>query len=214
MPTESLKSSKHSAFVIALAGPTCTGKTSVATRIARRVGGQTISLESYYLDQADVPISERVNRNYDSPESIDASLLIQQVKALAAGQDVEVPIYDFAEHTRTVGRTQLVKAGPVLIVEGILVLHWPELRALYDKSFYLDAPSDVSLQRRRVRDIVERQRSHEFIVQQYNDKVLPMAELYVHPTKRYANVVIDARQSIDSIEAEVMSHLSRAAAAR
>lgn len=207
-------SKTRTTFIIGLAGPTCTGKTTVAKSIARRLGGRTISLESYYLDQGNVPLSERTRRNYDSPDSLDGRLLVQHVKALAAGEDVEVPIYDFAEHTRVTGRHERVSSCPVLIIEGILVLHWPELRAMFDKSFYLDAPSDVSLQRRRVRDIVERQRSHEFVLQQYQEKVLPMAIQYVHPTKQYANVVIDATESLDKIESELMSSLSRAAAAR
>jgi uridine kinase len=212
IPSTSDKS--HRSFIIGLAGPTCTGKSTVAKSIARRLGGQTISIESYYLDQGNVPVTERAKRNFDSPDALDGDLLVRHVKSLAAGEDVEVPIYDFAEHTRIPGRHERVKSSPFLIVEGILVLHWPELRMMFDKSFYLDAPSEVCLQRRKVRDIVERQRAHEFVVQQYQEKVLPMAVQYIYPTKQHADVVINATQSIDKIESELISQITSAAAAR
>lgn len=194
-------------LVLGFAGPTCTGKTTVASSIARKLGGQVISLESYYLDQTHLSMSERMKANYDAPDSIDRALLVEHVESLASGRDIQVPIYDFAEHTRVPGRCQPVKSCPVLIVEGILVLHWFDLRAMFDKSFYFDAPSELCLQRRRVRDIVERERAHEFVVRQYQEKVLPMAERYVFPTKSFADVVIDARRSLNDIETEVLTQI-------
>ncbi len=194
-------------YIIGLGGPSCTGKTTVAKRAAEKLGGQTISMESYYFDQSSLPVSERAERNFDAPDSIDVKLLLQQVRDFASGKDIDVPVYDFAEHTRVAGRSEHVKNNPVLIVEGILILHWPELRSQFDLCVYLDAPDPVCFQRRKVRDIVERQRSYEFITRQYQSSVLPMAAKYVYPTKRYANLVIDATQSVDAVESALVSQV-------
>jgi uridine kinase len=199
-------------YIIGLGGPSCTGKTTVAKRVAERLNGQTISMESYYSDQSLVPMKERAQQNFDAPDSVDVDLLSRHIREFAAGNDIQVPVYDFAEHTRKSGRHELVRNTSLLIVEGILVLHWPELRDKFNLCVYLDAPDEVCFQRRKVRDIVERQRSYEFIVRQYQNSVLPMATKYVYPTKRYADVIIDAKQSIHAVESALLSNISTASA--
>jgi uridine kinase len=194
-------------YIIGLGGPTCTGKTTVAKSAATRLGGQTISMESYYLDHSALPVNQRAKLNFDVPEAVDSDLLLQHIREFATGNDIHVPVYDFAEHQRVAGRQEVVKNAPLLIVEGILVLHWPELRSRFDLCVYLDAPDAVCFQRRRVRDIVERQRTHDFIKQQYDGSVQPMAEKYVYPTKHYADVVIDATQSVRAVESELVKHI-------
>lgn len=191
-------------FVVGLGGPSCTGKTSVAAQVAGRLGGRVLSMESYYRDLSDIPLEERANKNFDSPEAIDSSLIEAQVEEFAAGKDVHAPVYDFSAHTRDNKHTVRVTWAPVLIVEGILVLHWPELRAQFDLSVYLDAPDDICFHRRRVRDIVERQRSQDYILKQYEETVRPMAELYIRPTKGFADVVINSQKGLDLVEAELL----------
>jgi len=208
--SNSPSSQSHKPFIVGLGGPSCTGKSTLAKRIAERLGGKTISMESYYNDLSHLAASERPKCNFDAPEALDAALLDRHVSEFAQGRDIEVPIYDFAEHTRVSGEHELLKSAPLLIVEGILVLYWPELRTNYDLSVYLDAPDDICFQRRRVRDIVERQRSQEFIRQQYYDTVVPMAHQYVYPTKHYADAVIDASREISAVETELLAKISEA----
>jgi uridine kinase len=199
-------STEH-AFVIGVGGPSGSGKTTIAKRLATALGARVLSLESYYHDLSGLKPEERAGRNFDHPDALDAGLLIQQVKSFSEGQDIRVPVYDFAAHTRVLNKTELVRSGPALIVEGILVLSWPELRARFDISFYLDAADAVCFQRRMVRDIVERQRTHEFVHRQYQKTVLPMAIEHVYPTRDYADFVIDAAQDIPSVETALLSRI-------
>jgi uridine kinase len=194
-------------IIVGLGGPSCTGKTTVARQAAGKLNAQVISMESYYLDQASIPMRDRAERNFDALDAIDGKLLSTHIREFAAGKDIQVPIYDFAEHTRVANRHETIKSGSILIVEGILVLHWPELRANFNLSVYLDAPDPVCFQRRKVRDIVERQRSYEFITRQYQSLVLPMAAKYIYPTKCHADVVLDATQSIDSVVSAFISNV-------
>jgi uridine kinase len=194
-------------FIVGIGGPSGTGKTTVTKRVANALGAQVISMESFYLDLGSLPPAERANRNFDAPDAIDSALLFRSVQDFAEGKDIDVPVYDFAVHTRVPGRFEHVRNGPILIVEGILVLNWANLRERFNLRVYFDAPDEVCFQRRVVRDIVDRQRSHEFVQQQYRDTVLPMAIQYVYPTKRYAEVVIDARQKVDTVEKDLLSRI-------
>jgi uridine kinase len=194
-------------FIVGIAGPSGSGKTTVARRLATSLGAHVLSMESYYRDLSGLRPEERENRNFDSPAALDAGLLVQHVRSLSQGEDVHAPIYDFATHTRAANKSELVKSGSILIVEGILVLIWPELRTRFDLTFYLDAPDDVCFQRRLVRDIVERQRTHEFVRMQYHETVLPMAIQYVYPTKACADFVIDAAQDVRSVENTLLSRI-------
>jgi len=196
-------------LVLAIAGPSCTGKSSLARRLSTRFGAGVLSLESYYKDLPNLSLDERSKQNYDSPASLDNSLLERHVADFIDGRAVDVPVYDFAVHRRIVGEHETLRPGSMLIVEGILVLHWASLRKLFDLSIYLDAPSDVCLQRRRVRDIVERQRSNDFILEQYEKNVEPMAELYVRPSRHYASNILDARQPIDALANESFAILDQ-----
>jgi len=166
--------------------------------------GRVLSMESYYRDLSHMAAEERPKQNFDSPDAVDHALLATQLAEFAAGNDVDVPIYDFSAHTRE-SRTTHVSWAPVLIVEGILVLHWPELRKHFDLSVYLDAPDEVCYHRRKVRDIVERQRSRDFILKQYEETVRPMAERYIRPTRSYADVVINSQKALSEVESELLA---------
>lgn len=197
---------KH-AFVIGIGGPSGSGKSTIAKRLAKVLDARVLSLESYYSDLSGLKIEERERRNFDSPEALDANLLVQHVRSFSEGKDIHVPVYDFAAHTRVLNKSELVKSGPVLIVEGILVLSWPELRARFDVSFYLDAANEICFERRLVRDIVERQRTQEFIRRQYQETVLPMAIRYIYPTKAYADFVINSAEEVSAVEHALLSRI-------
>ena len=186
-------------FIVGLAGPSGSGKSTVAKRVASRLGGHTLSMEVYSMEMNHVPFEERARQNYDAPEVIDVELLERDIRKYAAGHAIEAPIYDFAQHMR-VSRREHIPAKPLLIVEGILALHFAELRPHFNLSIYLEAPEEVCFHRRKVRDITERQRALEFIRWQYENTVLPAARKYLLPSKRYADLVLNSQPDLAAVE--------------
>jgi len=179
-------------IVIAVAGGTASGKTTVANEILRRVGAEHIACiphDAYYRDLSHLPPSERAKVNFDHPDSLETDLLIQHVKDLRAGRAVEIPVYDFTNHTRT-QRTRRVEPARVILVEGILVFVEPELRDLFDVKLYVDSDADERFIRRLRRDIEKRGRTVESVCEQYLGTVRPMHLEFVEPSKRYADVII------------------------
>lgn len=194
---------KDKVFVVGLAGPSGSGKSTVAKRVASRLSGHVISMETYAADMNHLPLEERAKLDYDAPEATDVRLLESNIRAYALGRVIEAPIYDFAEHLRVSGRRELISPKPLLIVEGILALHYPELRPHFNLSIYLEAPDEVCFHRRKVRDITERQRSVDFIQWQYANTVLPAARKYLLPSKGYANVILDAMADLATVEKDL-----------
>jgi uridine kinase len=187
-------------FIVGLAGPSGSGKSTVAKRAAARLKGHVISMEIYSVEVNHLPFEERAKQNYDAPEAIDVDLLESHIRKFATGHGLEAPIYDFAQHLRVRDRREHVPAKPLLIVEGILALHFAELRPHFDLSIYLDAPDEICFHRRKVRDITERQRAQELIQWQYQNNVLPAARQYLLPSKRYADLVVDSRPDLAAVE--------------
>ncbi|NIU60671.1 MAG: uridine kinase [Pseudomonas stutzeri] len=179
-------------IVIAVAGGTGSGKTTVAKEILQRVGAEHIAYiphDAYYRDLSHLPPRERDQVNFDHPDSLESGLLVEHLKELRAGRTVEIPEYDFTTHTRT-QRTRRVEPAPVVLVEGILVFVEPELRELFDVKLYVDTDADVRFIRRLRRDIEDRGRSVESVCEQYLSTVRPMHLEFVEPSKRYADVII------------------------
>lgn len=179
-------------IVIGVAGATGSGKTTVAREILQRVGAEHIAYiphDAYYRDLSHLPLHERVQVNFDHPDSLETELLIEHLKELRAGRSVEIPVYDFTTHTRT-DQTRRVKPAPVILVEGILVFAERELRQLFDVKLYVDTDADVRFIRRLRRDIEERNRTVESVCEQYLSTVRPMQLEFVEPSKRYADVII------------------------
>jgi uridine kinase len=187
-------------FIVGLAGASGSGKSTVAKRVASRLKGHVISMETYAVEMNHLPPEERANLNYDAPHATDVKLLESHICDYAAGNAIEAPIYDFAENLRLSDRKEHIPATSLLIVEGILALHFAQLRKHFDLSIYLEAPDGVCFHRRKVRDITERGRSLEFIQSQYKNNVLPAARQYVLPSKRFANLVLDSGADLSTVE--------------
>lgn len=179
-------------LVIGIAGGTGSGKTTVATNIMQRLELDSVTIleqDAYYHDLTDLSPPQRDRRNFDHPDSIEVDLFVEHIKALKMGQAIERPVYDFTAHART-EETIRVTPRDVVIVEGILLFHFPEARELLDIKIFVDTPSDIRLLRRITRDIEERGRTLESVTQQYLETVRPMHEEFVEPSKRHADVII------------------------
>jgi uridine kinase len=178
--------------VIGVAGGTGSGKTTVAHEILNRAGTEKISLiqhDAYYKDLSDLPLAQRAMQNFDHPDALDNSLLIEHLQKLKAGQAVEVPVYDFTTHTRT-RKTRRIEPHRVVLLEGILIFADEALRKLMDVKIYVDTDADIRFIRRLERDLAERGRTMESVIRQYMATVRPMHQEFVEPSKRYADVII------------------------
>ena len=200
-------------MVIGLAGGTGSGKTTVATALVETAGRAQVALlpqDAYYRAQSDVPFEARARTNYDEPSAFDHDLLIAHVDALVHGATVERPVYDFARHDRSL-RTEPVRSAPIVIVEGILVLHDPALRRLLTLKVFVDAPADERFIRRLERDVRERGRSAESVIEQYRRTVKPMHDLFVEPSKQHADLILpeggENQVALDVLRAFAMRHV-------
>jgi uridine kinase len=179
-------------MIIGVAGGSGSGKTTVVDTIVDNLGAKQVSCvqhDSYYFDRSNVPPDERVHINYDHPDALETSLLVRHLELLKAGQPIEVPVYDFSTHSRSTN-THTVYPRPVIILEGILILADPDLRRLMDIMVFVDTDADLRILRRIDRDLTERGRSLDSIVEQYLGSVRPMHLEFVEPSKRYAHVIV------------------------
>jgi uridine kinase len=178
-------------FLLGVAGGTCSGKTTLAEKLADLAGGQhlaLIKLDSYYIAAHDTPFADREKMNYDHPDAFDWQLLNDHLAALSNGATVPVPVYDFTRHDRS-GDVRIVPPSPIIVVEGILVLWEPQLRDRFDLKVYVDTDADLRLIRRLRRDVAERGRTTESIVEQYLSTVRPAHDRFIEPSKRHADVI-------------------------
>ena len=185
-------SGRPSPIVIGIAGGTGSGKTTVANVILERVGADNIAFlahDAYYKDLSDLPRAQRDIINFDHPDSLETTLLVDHLKGLTQWQFVDIPIYDFTTHTRT-PQNQRMDPKPVILVEGILVFAESSLLDLFDVKIFVDTPADIRFIRRLQRDIHERGRTVESVIQQYETTVRPMHMEFVEPSKRHADVII------------------------
>ena len=173
-------------FIVGLAGPSGSGKSTLARRVAARLNGHVLSMETYSAEMSHLPLEERAKLDYDAPD--------------ASGKSVEAPIYDFAQHLREKNRREHIPAESLLIVEGILALHFAQLRPHFDFSVYLQASEEICFHRRKVRDIMERQRSMKLILWQWENTVLPAARRYLPPSKTHANLVLESESDLATVE--------------
>jgi uridine kinase len=201
-------------IVLGVAGGSGSGKTTVVRAMVASLGTDQVTVihhDSYYRDTSHLDIEERRQINYDHPDSLETELLVEHLKELRSGRPAAAPIYDFAEHTRLPQRDH-VQPRKVIIVDGLLILWDAQLRGLMDIKVFVDTDSDLRFIRRLERDISERGRTAESVIQQYMRTVRPMHLEFVEPSKRYADLIVPQgghnRVAVDMLVTKVRSVLA------
>ena len=203
-------------LVIGIAGGTGSGKTTLMNNIMERFAGKVtvLSHDNYYKRHDELTFEERSGLNYDEPDAIETSLMVEHLKALRNGQAIDCPVYDFTRHNRS-DETIRLEPKQVIIVEGILIFENEPLRNLMDIRLFVDTDADVRLCRRIKRDVTKRGRTLESVLHQYQATVKPMHEKYVEPSKKYANLVIPEggknMVALDMILGRIQKHLDGSA---
>lgn len=201
-------------MIIGISGGTGSGKTTVANRILESVSANEvvfIQQDSYYRNLEDLPLDFRQVANFDHPDAIDNDLLVEHVRQLRAGEPIDLPLYDFKTNAR-MAETRRVDPKPIVIVEGILIFAEPRLLELMDIKVFVDTPDDIRFIRRLRRDIAERGRTLDSVIDQYVETVRPMHMQFVEPSKRYADVIIPEgghnMVSIDLLSGKIRERLA------
>lgn len=186
-----MKSGADDVLVIGVAGGTGSGKTTITKRLAERFGDDVsvIRHDNYYKAHHELTYDERSKLNYDHPDSLDTDMMVNDIRKLKNGEEVKCPVYDFTIHDR-VDETETVKPAGVLVIDGILLFHDKALRDEMDIKIFVDTDADVRILRRIIRDVKKRGRSLDSVVEQYLATVKPMHEMYVEPSKKYADIII------------------------
>ncbi len=192
-------------LVIGICGGSGSGKTTLAELVVEKLGPERaigLAFDSYYRDQGHLAPEERAKVNYDHPDSLDGPLIAEHLTALAEGKEAAVPVYDFSTHCRTTD-VDIIEPRPVIVVEGILLLAYPELRDCLHLSVFRECPEDIRFDRRVARDVAERGRTPESVAEQFAATVKPMHDDFVEPTSMYADIVVpyaedlyDARERV------------------
>ena len=199
-------------LVIGIAGGSGSGKTTLLKNIIQSFGPAitVLSHDNYYKRHDEMTYEERCKLNYDEPAALETDLMVRQLEQLRRGQEILCPVYDFTVHNRS-DETVLIKPERVIIVEGILIFENKPLRDLMDIRVFVDTDSDVRLCRRIKRDVNKRGRSLESVLQQYQETVKPMHEMYVEPSKKYANIIVPEGGknlvALDMIRGRILRHL-------
>lgn len=197
--------------IIGVCGGSGSGKTTLARELARKLGSDRtamVSFDSYYHDLAHLSTEERAMVNFDAPDSLDVALLTDHLATLRGGREVAVPVYDFASHTRSAD-VVIIEATEYVVIEGILLFAFAEIRDLIDYRVYLDCPRDIRYQRRLVRDVNERGRTVESVAEQWDSTVAPMHDLHVEPYAPHAHFLATYGPPAVEIAAKVARDLSR-----
>jgi len=197
-------------ILVGVCGGSGSGKTTIARLVAAELGASRITFDSYYQDQAHLTPEERIGVNYDHPDSLDTVYFEHHLDLLSAGSDVEVPIYDFTNHTRT-DETELVEATSVVIIEGILLLAFPEVVKRLELKVFRDCPEKVRFARRLGRDLAERGRTEASVYFQFEETVKPMHDQYVQPSLEHADIVTFFDEELHSAADRVMAAISQLA---
>jgi uridine kinase len=197
--------------IIGIAGPSSSGKTELARQLARKLPGTPIvSLDSYYRGMEEIPLEARKKVNFDHPDALEWPLLQRHLQALAEGRPFDEPVYSFSEYARA-RQTKRIEPSEFVIVEGLFVFHWPELRDLLDTKVYVETDPGVCFNRRLKRDVAERGRTPESVCEQYQRTVQPSAEWFVMPTRKFADLIVSGEEPLAHSTTAVMSALERAA---
>ncbi len=207
---------KNNIIIIGISGPSASGKSVLSNTIVKELGSNkvvVIAEDSYYKDRSNIPFEERVKTNYDHPDAFDHTFLCDHLSALQSGETVAVPIYDHVKHERKT-ETRHVGKHTIIVLEGILLFTEAKLRNMMDIRIFIDTPLDICLVRRLRRDIIQRGRSIESVLNQYEETVRPMYFQFIEPSKRYADIIVprggENRIAIDMIKAKMKELLSNA----
>ena len=200
--------------VVGIAGCTGSGKTTLTAELARTLGGIHFHTDTYYRDLAHLPLEERARQNFDHPSLIESPLLAAHIAALARGEAIERPLYDFASYTRVldsngIALTETVRPGAYLLIEGIFALHFTELLPFYQLRIYIDTPDEICFQRRLQRDIAERGRTSEVVRQQYEATVRPSSIAFVRPSAIHADLTVDGTGALDWKVEQILAQMNR-----
>jgi uridine kinase len=201
-------------YLVGIAGGTASGKTTLAKRLFEHASDAqvaVIELDRYYRCQDEMPMSSRITANYDHPDSLEFELLVQHLQKLQAGITVQTPVCDFENHTRCKQSTITVAPRPIIVVEGILIFAVPKLCELFGTRIFVDAPSDLRLSRRIERDVRERGRTRESVLQQWNSSVEPMHQAFCEPSRSAAHIIFDGSTCYDAPLDEMWQSLQAAA---
>lgn len=179
-------------YFIGIAGGSGSGKSTFAKKLKDHFPNDIalISCDNYYLSHADLPLEERKKLNYDSPEAFEYDLMVEQMRDLKEGKAIISPVYDYTLQTRS-KKTETIESKPIIIMDGILILSEPELRDVFDLKIYVETDADERILRRLKRDVVDRGRDIDGVITQYLTTVKPMHNMYVEPTKMYADIIIN-----------------------
>ena len=194
-------------FCIGIAGPSCSGKTSIAMRLATLLPGEStiFGLDSYFADLSHLPFPERRKFNFDRPEGVEDRLLAGHLLALSHGETIQRPVFDFPTHTRMQDRFEVIRPGDFLIVEGLFTFYWPEVRRVFDLRAFVAAPDPVCFERRKTRDVAEHGYNLDFVLMQYNTNVRPGSEKFILPTRQFADLVVGGEQPIEESARQIFS---------
>jgi uridine kinase len=194
---------------IGIAGPSSSGKTELARQLAARLPGAAIvSLDSYYRGMDEIPFEQRRKSNFDHPDALEWELLHEHLQAMAEGRAFDEPVYSFAAYARA-AETRRVEPAEYIILEGLFVLYWPDLRSALDTKVYVETDPGVCFRRRLVRDVAERGRTPESVREQYERTVRPGAEWFVVPTRQYADLVVSGEEPFDASTGAILKALRR-----
>ena len=202
-----------SPIIIGIAGPSASGKSLLARTIVEELSSSEVVIiaqDSYYRDRSNLPIEERAKINYDHPDAFDHDLLAHHLQQLQLGRTIHIPVYDYSQHTRS-DKTREIGPHTIIVLEGILLLVEHKVRELLDISIFVDTPLDTCLIRRLYRDVKERGRNLDCVLEQYQNTVRPMYEQFIEPGKRYADIIVPHggknRIAIDVIKAQMREML-------
>jgi len=200
---------KFKPFIIGVAGGSGAGKTTIANEIIKDIGELEVVIiphDAYYKNKNHLPLKEREKINYDHPDALETDLLVQHLKDLVASREIEMPVYDFTTHTRKKAGIK-IKPAPLIIIDGILIFVEKELREMMDVRIFVNTDSDIRFIRRLKRDIRERNRTMDSVINQYMSTVKPMHIAFVQPSRRYAHIIIPEGHS--DVSTRLVSHMIR-----
>ena len=204
-------SAARSPVIIAIAGPSGSGKSTLAHGLAAARGPehcQCLELDNYYRDLSHLNSAERAAQDFDHPDAWEGELLVRQIADLKRGHSIPMPQYDFSAHARAKS-TRAVSPTPYIILEGLFALCYPALHALIDLAVFIDIPDDVALARRIQRDVIERGRTRESVIQQFETTVRPAAEKYIRPSAQFAHLQLTCHGDLTQNLAQITTYLAK-----